>query len=330
MRLTGGIMIAYLSLLGGFLLLVGGADVLVRGAVSVAERAGVSALLIGLTIVSWGTSAPELVVSAQAGLDGQGGIAIGNAIGSNIFNVLAVMGLVAFLKTLVAKPSTIRRDAVIAILSGIAVLLIVMRQQLEVWHGVLLLLAFVAYTVNTYLQERGAAVVEEASPGEIGAAAGRAEASMGVPLSVLLVVLGIALLVVGANLLVDGAVEIARAWGVSEAIIGLTLVAAGTSLPEAATSVVAAFRREVDVAIGNVLGSNTFNSLCIVGVTALFGPITIPGDISYLDPIIAAGGPFLILVPAVLFGRIGRFAGLAMLAGYVLYVAALAARVGLV
>jgi cation:H+ antiporter len=320
----------YIYLVAGLVLLLAGGDLLVRGAVGLAKRAGVSALLIGLTVVAWGTSAPELVVSVKAGIDGIGGIALGNAIGSNIFNILAVMGLVALVRTLAAAPGPIWRDALVAISSGLVVLAIVAgADRLQPIHGIALVGMLVAYTILAYRQERETEHVSAITTEEIGKAAEAGTARTSLLMSLVMTAAGIAMLVYGANLLVHGAVTIARAFGVSESIIGLTLVAAGTSLPEVATSLVAAFRRQAAVAIGNVLGSNTFNSLGIVGSTALFGPLVIPSDIELIDATLGALVPLLILVPAVLFGRIGRLAGMVMVAGYAGYVLLLVHRAGL-
>jgi cation:H+ antiporter len=322
-------MLDMLMIAGGLVLLVAGANWMVQGAVTLAERAGVSALLIGLTIVAWGTSAPELVVSAKAGLDGKGGIAIGNVIGSNIFNVLGVMGLCAIARTLAVRPGAVLRDSLIAIVAGLALIaIVIVSPRLEIWHGVALVAGLLAYTLYAFLEERRGESTIARAHAEIGAAAVTVAQRRSIPISLGLVAIGLALLVGGGTLLVDGAVAIARQLGMSEAVIGLTIVAIGTSLPEVATSIVAALKRQVDVAVGNVLGSNTFNLLGILGTTGLLGPVAIPPDIGLLDIGLAAAVPLLILAPALLFGRIGRFVGLAMVLGYAGYVWLLIERSG--
>jgi cation:H+ antiporter len=192
----------------------------------------------------------------------------------------------------------------------------------------MLVAGLLAYTIYAFFEERGGVGTLAKAHAEIGEAAASAAHHRSVPLSIALVAVGLALLAGGGTLLVNGAVAIAREAGMSEAVIGLTLVAVGTSLPEVATSIVAALKRQVDVAVGNVLGSNTFNVLGILGVTGLFGPVPVPADIRMLDVALAAGVPLLLLAPALLFGRVGRILGFAMVAAYVGYVWLLIERSG--
>jgi len=243
----------------------------VRGAVSVARRFGLSSLLIGLTLVAAGTSAPELLVSVSAALQGNADIAIGNVVGSNIFNVLAVLGVSALIAPIVVKPAEVRRDTFVMAGAMIALAVISLSGLITRPIGVLLVLALVGYTYYSYRTE----LREKPAPSaELHEHEGEEFAGPGsLWLGVLYIALGLGALVIGSDLLITGATGIARAFGVPETVIGLTLVAVGTSLPELATSIAAAFRGHSDVAVGNVLGSNIFNALLIIGTTATIRPI---------------------------------------------------------
>lgn len=312
----------YLEIAIGLILLVIGAELLVRGSVTMARRLGVSSLLIGLTLVGFGTSTPELVASVTAALRGSPGIAIGNVVGSNICNVLLILGVGALIYPLATTRRAFIRDG--PMLLAVSGLLLAVA-----WHGALsrpvgavfigLLAGYLVYTYRT----------ERAVP-DAGAALHAAEAeqvpsvSLAWPLAALMVAGGIGVLVIGASLLVGGAIVVARDFGVSETIIGLTVVALGTSLPELATSAVAAMRREADVAIGNVVGSNIYNVLGILGVTALIQPITVPVEIMVVDIWVMLAAA-VVLVGFALSGlRINRWEGGLLLAGYVGYIAYLA------
>ena len=284
------------AILGGLIVLVLGAEFLVRGSVRLAERAGVSPLLIGLTIVGFGTSTPELVTSVQAAMIGSPGIAVGNIVGSNIFNVLVILGLAAMIQPLAVAEGALRRDGVLVVATALLFAAIAVVWSLDRIAGVLLLGGLSAYLVAAWRQERAA----EATGGPHGAAFDRAEAfeaadpalrpgavprgeAGGWIAPVAFAVGGLVLLVVGSRFLVGGAIDLARILGVSETVIGLTIVAAGTSMPELATSALAAMRRQADVAIGNVLGSNIYNVLGIGGVTALIAPTAVPPEIIRFD-----------------------------------------------
>lgn len=255
----------------GLVLLVAGAELLVRGASRLALRFGISPLVIGLTVVAFGTSAPELAVSVQSGLAGQSGIAVGNIVGSNIFNVLMVLGLSALITPLLVSQQLVRVDVPLMIGASMLLWIMALDGRIGFFDGLLLTAGIMAYTLFAIRQSRkeSAAVLAEYAQ-ELG---GDGSPWMGrLPVQVALIVGGLALLVLGAYWLVDSAVSIARALGVSEVIIGLTIVAAGTSLPELATSVVAAIRGERDIAVGNVIGSCLFNLLAIAGIAALATP----------------------------------------------------------
>jgi cation:H+ antiporter len=214
------------------------------------------------------------------------------------------------------------------VLAGLAVIAILATRELTPLHGVLLLTSLLIYTLYAYSRERSAETTEALSPARLGEAATRVERAQSLGFGILLVIAGLGLLVLGGSLMVDSAVAIARAYAVPEAIIGLTLIAAGTSLPEVATSAIAAFRKQGDVAIGNVLGSTTFNALGILGATGLFGPLAVPAEISLADAAIAAGAPLLLMAAAVVSGRIGRLSGALMFGLYIAYVLLLAHRIG--
>lgn len=321
-----------LPLLAGLVLLVLGGELLVRGAVRLAERMGVSPLLIGLTLVGFGTSTPELVTSVQASLAGSPGIAVGNIVGSNIANILLILGLSALICPVQVSTAALKRDGTLVVATAVALAAVGWVWSLDRGTGLVFLAALAAYLVYAAYEERlgteghsaayeRAQALEELHP----VATHRAETAApsgagGLVLSLALALAGLALVVLGGRFLVDGAVALARGLGIAESVIGLTVVAVGTSLPELVTSIVAAFRRHADVALGNVLGSNIYNSLGIGGVTALLAPTAVPPEIARFD------GPVMVLVSLVLFvfartgWRIGRREGSALLAGYLVYV----------
>ena len=253
----------------GLLALVAGAELLVRGASKLALSFGLSPLVVGLTIVAFGTSAPEVAVSLGAVLDGQTDIAIGNVVGSNIFNVLFILGVSALITPLVVNIQLIRQE--VPILVGISVLLVVLSLDgnVSVIDGAMLFGLLVAYTVFLVIQSRKEtqAANDEYAAEFHPAAPGGWDSKL--PVQLLLMVAGLALLVIGSQWLVDSAVVFAKALGVSDVVIGLTIVAAGTSMPEVATSVMAAVKGERDIAVGNVVGSNTFNILGCLGLSGI-------------------------------------------------------------
>ncbi|MGV8990441.1 MAG: calcium/sodium antiporter [Thiobacillus sp.] len=255
----------------GLVLLVAGAELLVRGASRFAARLGISPLVIGLTVVAFGTSAPELAVSVQAGLAGQSGIAVGNIVGSNIFNVLFVLGVSALIVPLVVSQQLVRLDVPLMIGASVLLWILALDGRIGLFDGLLLTAGIVAYTVFAIRQGRKeSAAVQAEYAQEFGD--GKRTGLGRLPVQIAFIVGGLVLLVLGAHWLVGGAVAIARLFGVSELIIGLTIVAAGTSLPELATSILAALRGERDIAVGNVVGSCLFNLLSIVGIAALVTP----------------------------------------------------------
>lgn len=311
--------VVYLVL--GLVLLVAGANLLVRGASRLALRFGVSPLLIGLTVVAFGTSAPELAVSVQAGLAGQSGIAVGNIVGSNIFNVLAVLGLSALIAPLVVSQQLVRIDVPLVI--GVSVLLLIMAfdGRIGLVDGLLLTGGIVVYVVFSIQQGRKENAAVQAEYAQ-ALSAGASPLQGRLPVQIGLIVGGLVLLVLGATWLVDSAVSIARLLGVSEVIIGLTIVAGGTSLPELATSVVAAMRGERDIAVGNVIGSSLFNILAIAGIAA----VVTPGGLEVAPALIRFDIPVMVAValaclPIFATGHhIARWEGALFLGYYLAYV----------
>jgi cation:H+ antiporter len=268
----------YILLIVGFVLLYYGAEWLVKGSSNFARSMGITPIVIGLTVVAFGTSAPELVVSLVASIQNKSMIAVGNVVGSNICNIALVLGLAAFLMPITSDHSVVKRD--IPLMFAISLLLLVFswNSYISRIEGVILFAGVILYTIYNYkLSKIDAAQSDEGSVAE----AEEELADIGIiesrPKQILLIVVGIAGVVVGAQVLIDSAVIVMRTFGVSEKFIGLTIVAFGTSLPELATSVVAAMRKEMDISIGNLIGSNVFNILSVIGAAAMVRPIPIPG-----------------------------------------------------
>nr|WP_305123905.1 calcium/sodium antiporter [Stutzerimonas frequens] len=262
----------FVYLIAGLVLLVAGAEVLVRGAAKLAAQFGISPLVIGLTVVAFGTSAPETAVSVQASLNGSGDIAIGNVVGSNIANVLLILGMTALVAPLVVSRQLIRLDVPIMIGASLVTFGLAWDGQLSRIDGAILFSAVVIYTLFLVISSRreNAAGADDEFAKEFGLDE-PAKPHAGL-INAGLVLGGLVLLVVGSNFLVEGAVALARALGLSELVIGLTVIAIGTSLPELATSIMAAFRGERDIAVGNIVGSNIFNLLCVLGLASLVSP----------------------------------------------------------
>ncbi len=265
-------LMTFVYLIAGLVLLVAGAEVLVRGAAKLAAQFGISPLVIGLTVVAFGTSAPETAVSVQASLNGSGDIAIGNVVGSNIANVLLILGTTALVAPLVVSRQLIRLDVPIMIGASLVTFGLAWDGQLSRIDGAILFSAVVIYTLFLVISSRreNAAGADDEFAKEFGLDE-PAKPHAGL-INAGLVLGGLVLLVVGSNFLVEGAVALARTLGLSELVIGLTVIAIGTSLPELATSIMAAFRGERDIAVGNIVGSNIFNLLCVLGLASLVSP----------------------------------------------------------
>lgn len=313
----------WIALFAGLALLLGGGEALVRGAVALATRLGVSKLIIGLTLVGFGTSTPELVASLQAALAGSPGVAVGNVVGSNIANILLILGLSVVILPVATQGDAFRRDGSVLVAATLFLLVAALWGGVGRIAGATFLGCLLAYTVATYLSERR----QPASPTWTDAAATPDGGSTGPSLSaaLALAVGGIAGVVIGAGLLVDAAIVIARGAGLSETVIGLTLVAVGTSLPELVTGVMAALRRQGDVVFGNIVGSNIFNILGIVGVTSLVTPLKVPAQIRGVDIWVMVAATLLLVVFAVTGRRLSRREGIVFLLAYVAYITMLLA-----
>ena len=308
------------TVLGLGILVVGG-ELTLRGAIGLARLLGVSAAMIGLTVVAFGTSAPELVVSLQAVIDGSPDIAIGNVIGSNIANILLVLGVGALIAPLICDPASVRRDgtamiAALALLVGLGLL-----GFIEAWQGALMLATLIGYVVWSYrVERRNGDAAADLHAREV-------EETTGVPTATWLVLLylatGLAALIGGANLLVDGAIGVARAVGISEPVIGLSLVAIGTSLPELAATAVAAWRRHTDVAVGNVLGSNLFNVMLILGSASLVAPLPFAQEFVRVDLWVMLGAGIVLMPIMITDWNISRREGFLLLILYAAYIASM-------
>ena len=307
--------LAIIYLLAGLVLLYFGAEGLVRGSSSLALRLGLSPLVVGLTVVAFGTSSPELMVSLKAALAGQADISVGNVVGSNICNIGLILGLCALITPIATSSQIVRVD--IPIMLGITALAIALMADgnLGATEGVIFCAILVAYIIfSIYLARRQPADNLGAEFGEEVKISKR-----GLAIDILMVIGGLALLVFGARFLVDGAVIIARTYGWSEALIGLTIVAIGTSLPELATSLLAAVKKESDIAVGNIVGSNIFNLVGILGITAIVHPLQAAG-IGAVDLAVMAGFAVLLWPMAYYQQRITRPEGAMLLLGYLAYV----------
>lgn len=301
-----------LPILAGFVLLLIGGELLVRGAVRTASALGVSPLVIGLTLVGFGTSTPELVTSIRAAFAGSPGIAVGNVVGSNICNILLILGLAALIRPIATTRASLKRDGLVLAAATVICVGVLLSGSAGRVVGLAFIAMLVGYIVWAYLSERGTATPETE-------AFETPERPAGILFAVLLAVAGIVLVILGAGWLVDGAVSLAARMGVSETVIGLTIVAVGTSLPELVTSVMAALRGQAGIAFGNVVGSNIYNIFGILGATALVHPLEIPPAIAAFD------GWVMLLVTAALIlfaltgARVSRREGAVFLLGYVGY-----------
>ena len=312
-------MLTHSALFGvGLILLAVGAEGVVRGGSRLAALWRVSPLVIGLTIVAFGTSAPELAVSVNAAIHHDGGLALSNVIGSNIFNVLVILGVAALITPMTVRAAVIQRE--VPIMLGVSVLVTFLAWtfgRLGRAEGALCLSLLVVYVVFSYwMARREPEVINEEYAEFI-----HPPAHPSLPKNVLFVVGGLVLLALGGNVLVDSAVFMARAWGVSERVIGLTLIAAGTSVPEVATAIAAALRKEMDIAVGNVIGSNIFNLLGIAGAAALIAPIDAHPALLRVDLPIMLGVSFAALPIMLSHHRISRAEGGLLAAAYGVYLA---------
>lgn len=315
-------MSATLLVVSGLIGLIVGGELLVRGAVSAAKSFGISPMVIGLTLVGFGTSSPELVTSLQAALSGSSGIAVGNVVGSNIGNVLLILGIAALIAPIVIDPKAFRRDGTVVVIATLLCLGAVLQGDIGRMVGagfVVALAAYLGFTLWSEMQsgKTPAATVYE---NEAKAVAGP-ETSLGV--SLLIALSGLVITIFGARFLVSGAVSIAQSAGLSEAVIGLTIVAIGTSMPELVTSIIAVRKGEGSVALGNVLGSNIFNILGILGITVLVQPMAVPSEIANLDIWVLCATTLILVAFAQSGWTITRREGGLFVMGYAAYLAVL-------
>ena len=314
----------YLYLLTGLLLLVTGGEYLVRGGVAIAHRAKVPSLIIGMTVIAMGTSFPELIVSLQAAIQGHTEIALGNVIGSNIVNIGLILGVSALIIPLSVQRDSARRDAPFMLACSLLLIGLMADDRLQWYEGLAMLLLFTAFT---YVSIRSAR--KQGQPSDTDA-----KPPMPLGLAIVVTLASVGALAWGADLLIDSACAIARDLHVPERVISVTLVAVGTSLPELVTSVIAAIRKEDDIAIGNIIGSNIFNVLVVLGLPALIHPIDHCSFESFRPDLIWMTGFALLLWLAILplkrrvlrhprdgerFSKLGRASGLLMVAGYAAY-----------
>ncbi|MEG3619863.1 calcium/sodium antiporter [Magnetovibrio sp. PR-2] len=316
---------SYLQVIIGFVFLLGGAEFLVRGAVQISVKAGLSALLIGMTVVALGTSAPEFVVSLSAALDGSPGMALGNVVGSNIANLWLILGATAFLAPIVVDTRAVIRDALMVTAATALFTWLCLSGSIERIAGGVMVVALALYFLRSYLREK--------SDGAASAHLHEREAEefQDVKMSTLMawvsLIGGAVALSFGADQLVTGGSVIARGFGVPEEVIGLTLIAFGTSLPELAASGMAAWRGHTDVAIGNVIGSNLFNTLAVIGGVAMITPLEVPEQLVRFDVWVMMAATLMILAYLAVGRRFARPEGFLFLTAYGLYIAAQAVGV---
>ena len=310
-----GTLLAIIQLIAGFVLLYFGGDWLVNGGVALARRFRISPLVIGMTIVAFGTSAPELLVSMTSSIKGSAGIAMGNVIGSNIANIGLILGLTAMLCPIPTQNRKVSANGLVMILASLLALVFSLNNGLSRIEGLILFAGIILFTVISIRLGRTKqnTTQPDAEP---------QVKEMSVLVALLLVALSCAMLAFGADFMVDGATSIAQALGVSDKVIGLTIVALGTSLPELAASVAAALKKEMDISIGNIIGSNIFNLMCVLGVSASIRPIPFDYMQYRMDFVIMmafSAGLIILIQPWKAQGRLGRISGIIMFAAYAVY-----------
>ncbi len=310
-----GILLAIIQLVAGFVLLYFGGDWLVNGGVALARRYRISSLVIGMTIVAFGTSAPELLVSIMSSIKGSAGIAMGNVIGSNIANIGLILGLTALLCPIPTQNRNVSANGLVMILASLLVLVFSLNNGLSRVEGLVLFAGIILFTVLSIrlgrTKKEDAITDTETQVKE-----------MSVLAALMLIALSCAMLAFGADFMVDGATTVAQALGVSDKVIGLTVVALGTSLPELAASIAAAIKKEMDISIGNIIGSNIFNLMCVLGVSASIRPIQFDYTQYRMDFVIMmafSAGLIILIQPWKAQGRLSRISGIIMFAAYVIY-----------
>lgn len=305
------ILLQILLLVVGFVLLIKGADWFVDGSSGIATKFGIPQLVIGLTIVAMGTSAPEAAVSISAALKGNADITIGNIVGSNILNILIILGLSSVIVPIAVAPSTIKIETPFMIAITVVMLLLGLDAEISLIDGIIFLVLFGVYLAYLFWMAKK----DKNKDSDDGSSK-----NMSVAKAIIFAIIGLVMIVLGSNVTVDAATAIAQAVGLSERFIGLTIVALGTSLPELFTSVTAARKGNADIAIGNIVGSNIFNILFVVGLSALIVPVPFTANFIF-DSIIAIAAGVMLLLCCLWTKKLKRWAGIAMLVGYAAYFA---------
>jgi cation:H+ antiporter len=301
-------------IIAGLIMLFAGAEGLIRGSSSLALRIGITPLVVGLTVVAFGTSSPELVVSLKAALEGNGDISLGNIIGSNIANIALILGISALIKPMKVQAQVVRREIPIMIFVTLLLMLFLLDNEIGIIEGIVFFIGILLYSVVSVIlakKEKSREVKDEFIEGVV-------HKPLKIWIAILFIFFGLVLLVYGSNLFLEASVEIAKIFGMSQTVIGLTIIAVGTSLPELVTSAVAAYKNESDIAIGNVVGSNVFNILFILGITAIIIPVSARG-ITSIDIIIMLLTAIVILPMAWSKFTLNRSEGAFLLIGYVVY-----------
>ena len=314
--ILSGTIWAVIKLLAGFILLFFGGDWLVDGGVALARRFRISPLVIGMTIVAFGTSAPELLVSMISAIKGSAGIAMGNVLGSNIANIGLILGLTAMLCPIPTQNRKVSANGLIMILASLLVLVFSLNNGIGRTEGLMLFAGIVIFTVISIKQGRTGNEPQSDIQDQ------QQVREMSVAVALLLIVLSCAMLAFGADFMVDGATTLAKSIGVSDKVIGLTIVALGTSLPELAASIAAALKKEIDISIGNIIGSNIFNLMCVLGVSASIRPIPfdyMPYRTDFIIMFAFSAGLILLIQPWKAQGKLGRISGIIMFVAYALY-----------
>lgn len=315
-------LINILLIVFGLSVLIAGGEFLVKGAIGIAAKARLSTLVIGMTVVSFGTSAPELLVSLKAAYMDAPEIAIGNVIGSNIANIALVLGITVLIFPMPVSRNTVKYDWPMMLISGLLFFVFALNLMIQRWEGILLFLVLIAFIVflitnsrkNNKKNEEEIDEVVELSATELKADKKKFS------LSILWVSIGLVGLYFGAQWLIDGAKSLGEDMGLSKHVIGITVVAFGTSVPELVTSVVAAYRKQMDISVGNLIGSNIFNVLAVIGITAMVTPISVDEEVVFWDMLWMLG-IFVALLPMILYKRkVGRISGVILLTSYVVYI----------
>lgn len=307
-------MLALIQIIGGLILLVSGGDVLVKGAVGLARNLGISAVVIGLTVVAFGTSAPEMFISFQAAND-HPDIAIGNVIGSNIANILLVLGATTLIAPIVVHKRIARRDGLIMLAIALLFTGLALDGLFSLLEGIAFLAIIIAYTVSTIRYVH----THKTEPDLVEEIEAETNVRLSMPRAILYCLAGIVLLTVGSEVLIDGSVMLARQFGLSEAVIGATIIAVGSSTPELVTSVMAAIRRHADIGLANVVGSNIFNATAVIGLAALASPLPVTQQFLGVDLWIMLGVTALFFVAMLARKQIGRVEGGVMITSYAVY-----------